>query len=126
MQEATRQAYRDDGAVVIRNCLDREQLARCRDAFDWAVENPGPMAFRVFEGTAQQSHNDNANPLAKSRWAAAGPAGSVAPGVSSALPGALFSGDSTPGRTTGLTLLLTPLGPPTGSMEPLALTAVAS
>jgi len=36
-------------------------------AFDWAVEHHGPNAFRIFDGTEQQSHNDNANPLAKAR-----------------------------------------------------------
>jgi ectoine hydroxylase-related dioxygenase (phytanoyl-CoA dioxygenase family) len=67
MQDSLRQAFRDDGAVLVKGVLDREQLARCRAAFDWAVENPGPKAFRIFDGTEQQSHNDNANPLAKAK-----------------------------------------------------------
>ena len=67
MQDATLQAFLDDGAVLVKGVLSEEQLARCRAAFDWAVENHGPNAFRIFDGTEQQSHNDNANPLAKAR-----------------------------------------------------------
>jgi ectoine hydroxylase-related dioxygenase (phytanoyl-CoA dioxygenase family) len=67
MDESVREAFRNDGAVLIRNCLDDEQLARCREAFDWAVEHHGPNAFRIFNGTEQETHNDNANPLAKDR-----------------------------------------------------------
>src|SRR5262249_27158258 len=67
MQDSMRRAFLDDGAVLIKGVLTKEQLAQCRAAFDWAVENPGPNAFRIFDGTEQQSHNDNANPLAKAR-----------------------------------------------------------
>src|SRR5262249_22001847 len=67
MRDATRKAFLDDGAVLVKGVLSEEQLARCRTAFDWAVENPRPNAFRIFDGTEQQSHNDNANPLAKAR-----------------------------------------------------------
>src|SRR5262249_56326272 len=67
MQGATGQAFLDDGVVLVKGVLSEEQLARCRAAFDWAVENHGPNAFRIFDGTEQQSHNDNANPLAKAR-----------------------------------------------------------
>src|SRR5262249_35047522 len=47
--------------------LSKEQLPQCRAAFDWAVENPGPNGFRILHCTEHQSHNDNANPLAKAR-----------------------------------------------------------
>lgn len=67
MHDSMRTAFLDDGAVLVENVLSREQLAHCRAAFDWAVQNPGPKAFRIFDGTEQQSHNDNANPLAKAR-----------------------------------------------------------
>lgn len=67
MQDATRKQFFEDGAVLIKNCLSAEQLAQCRAAFDWAVENHGPNAFRIFNGTAQETHNDNANPRAKAR-----------------------------------------------------------
>jgi ectoine hydroxylase-related dioxygenase (phytanoyl-CoA dioxygenase family) len=67
MQEAVREAFRNDGAVLIEDHLDDEQLTRCREAFDWAVEHPGPNAFRIFDKTEQQTHNDNANPRAKER-----------------------------------------------------------
>jgi hypothetical protein len=67
MQDSMRKTFLDDGAVLIKGVLSKEQLAQCRAAFDWAVEHPGPNAFRIFDGTEQQSHNDNANPLAKAR-----------------------------------------------------------
>ncbi len=67
MHEPLRQAFQDDGAVLIRGLLNPEELARCRAAFDWAVANHGPNAVRIFAGTEQQSHNDNANPLARGR-----------------------------------------------------------
>ncbi|WP_077145608.1 phytanoyl-CoA dioxygenase family protein [Sphingopyxis sp. KK2] len=67
MDAALRRSFDDDGAVVVRNCLDSDQLALCRGAFDWAVENHGPNASMMFEGTEQQSHVDNANPNAKER-----------------------------------------------------------
>ncbi|WP_399095764.1 phytanoyl-CoA dioxygenase family protein [Streptomyces sp. BBFR2] len=67
MQESVREAFRDDGAVLLKDCLDTAQLARCKEAYHWAVAHPGPNATRMFNGTEQQSHVDNANPLAKSR-----------------------------------------------------------
>lgn len=67
MQESLREQFREDGAVLIKGCLNQEQLAQCREAFDWAIENPGPHATRMYGGTGQQSHVDNANPKAKAR-----------------------------------------------------------
>ncbi|MCY1285188.1 hypothetical protein D9M70_341140 [compost metagenome] len=67
MNDALRTAFREDGAVLIKGLLNQEQLARCRAAFDWALANHGPHATRMFNGTEQQSHVDNANPLAKER-----------------------------------------------------------
>lgn len=67
MHSSLREQYMNDGAVIIRNCLNAGQLAACRNAFDWAVENHGPNAFRIFNGTEQETHNDNANPRAKER-----------------------------------------------------------
>ncbi|QTD30678.1 phytanoyl-CoA dioxygenase family protein [Pseudomonas fluorescens] len=67
MQDSLRTAFFEDGAVLVKGLLDKDQLARCREAFDWAVENHSPHAFRMFDGTSQQSHVDNANPLAKDR-----------------------------------------------------------
>lgn len=67
MHESLRQAFHDDGAVLVKGFLSPDELARCRAAFDWAVENHGPNAVRLFAGTEQQSHNDNANPRARSR-----------------------------------------------------------
>lgn len=67
MDQAARDAFEDDGAVLLEGCLDDDHLAACREAFDWAVENPGPYAYRIFDGSIHQTHNDNANPLAKDR-----------------------------------------------------------
>lgn len=67
MDQSVRDAYRNDGAVLIKNCLNADELARCREAFDWAVANPGPAAYQIFAGSQHQTHNDNANPRAKER-----------------------------------------------------------
>lgn len=65
MDEALRRAYREDGAVLMKGLLSPEQLAQCRAAFDWAVENPGPHASKMVGSSGQRSHVDNANPIAK-------------------------------------------------------------
>lgn len=67
MDESVRQAFRNDGAVLIEDCLDEAQLAQCHEAFMWAVDNPGPYVFNRLDGTRLQTHIDNANPLAKDR-----------------------------------------------------------
>lgn len=67
MQDSLSKAFHEDGAVLVKGLLTPEQLARCREAFDWAVANHGPHATRLFAGTTQQSHVDNANPKAKAR-----------------------------------------------------------
>jgi ectoine hydroxylase-related dioxygenase (phytanoyl-CoA dioxygenase family) len=82
IQTSLKQRYREDGAVLIKSCLSEGQLTLCREAFDWAVANPGPHATGIFKGTDQQSHVDNCNPLAKPKLDA----------LMSALPfGQLFS-----------------------------------
>ena len=67
MDEATRKAFAEDGAVPVKGLLSEQQLTRCRQVFDWGIENPGPMACSLFEGTVHKTHNDNANPYAKGR-----------------------------------------------------------
>ncbi|MCQ4312779.1 phytanoyl-CoA dioxygenase family protein [Pseudomonas stutzeri] len=67
MYDSLRKAFQEDGAVLIKGLLNEEQMARCRAAYDWSVANHGPHATRMFSGTVQQSHVDNANPLAKER-----------------------------------------------------------
>src|SRR5262245_33982995 len=44
MQDSMRKAFLDEGAVLIKGVLSGEQLAQCRAAFDWAVDNHGPNA----------------------------------------------------------------------------------
>lgn len=70
MDESLRKAYFEDGAVLVKNCLNAEQLAACREVYDWIVANPGPNGHALYRGDQQQhvkSHVDNANPLAKER-----------------------------------------------------------
>lgn len=67
MQESLRERFFEDGAVLVKGCLNKEQLDRCREVYDWCVENPGPHATSMFEGTTQRSHVDNANAKAKAR-----------------------------------------------------------
>ncbi|MBF6986582.1 phytanoyl-CoA dioxygenase family protein [Cupriavidus sp. IK-TO18] len=65
--QSQREAFREDGAVLIKNCLDPVQLARCYEAFKWNVANPGPYHFRSLDGTSLQTHIDNANPVVKQK-----------------------------------------------------------
>jgi hypothetical protein len=67
MDDSNCRAFAEDGAVLIEGCLDEAQLALCRHAFEWGLENPGPHSTSLFNGTVHQTHNDNANPYAKSR-----------------------------------------------------------
>jgi hypothetical protein len=53
IQESLRQKYLEDGAVLVRGALDKEQLAKCRQALDWGVANPGPHASGMLVGTSQ-------------------------------------------------------------------------
>jgi ectoine hydroxylase-related dioxygenase (phytanoyl-CoA dioxygenase family) len=65
--ESQREAFRNDGAVLVANCLDPAQLARCYEVFKWNVANPGPYHFRSLDGTSLQTHIDNANPVVKDK-----------------------------------------------------------
>lgn len=65
--ESLRDTYRRDGAVLIRNFLSPEELARCRECYDWCVSHPGPYAVSLMKGTQHQTHNDNSNPAAVER-----------------------------------------------------------
>lgn len=60
-----RRDFQADGAVLVKNCLSPSDLARCQEAFDWAVANPGPLASQPFEGAARETLNDHANPNVK-------------------------------------------------------------
>ncbi|MEU7040626.1 phytanoyl-CoA dioxygenase family protein [Streptomyces varsoviensis] len=66
-EKVVRETFREDGAALIENCLNEAELGRCREAFDWAVANPGPHATSMYDGTERRTHVDNANPLAKER-----------------------------------------------------------
>lgn len=57
-----RDAFYEDGAVLIEGLLDAEQLGACRAVYDWGLAHPGPYATTLFAGTPHRSHNDNSNP----------------------------------------------------------------
>ncbi len=61
------EAFRNDGAVLFKDCLTDQQLADCYEAFKWNVENPGPFKFNRLDGTTLQTHIDNANPYSKEK-----------------------------------------------------------
>jgi len=65
--ESIGDSYRRDGAVLIPNVLSPEELARCRECYDWCVAHPSPNAFSLYKGTQHQTHNDNSNPAAVER-----------------------------------------------------------
>ena len=67
MDTSKQKSFAEDGAILIEKFLDAEQLARCRAAFDWNVEHPGPNAITLFAETDHETHNDIANPGAKER-----------------------------------------------------------
>lgn len=70
MDESVRKAYFEDGAVLMKNVLNAEQLAACREIYDWIVANPGPNGHALYRGEQKEhisSHVDNANPHAKER-----------------------------------------------------------
>jgi ectoine hydroxylase-related dioxygenase (phytanoyl-CoA dioxygenase family) len=64
MDQSIRDAFAKDGAILVEGFLNEGQMARCREAYDWNIANPGPMATTIFHGTDQANHNDNANPRA--------------------------------------------------------------
>ena len=68
--ESLREAYRRDGAVLLKGALNKAQLARCREHYDWSVANPGPFAFNIFDGTIHKTINDNFNPAAQPMYKA--------------------------------------------------------
>ena len=67
MQRSKREAFAEDGAVLVEGFLDAAQLARCREAFDWNIANPGPNVLTVYRGTAKEHHVDNCNPKSADR-----------------------------------------------------------
>lgn len=70
MDQSVREAFFEDGAIVLKNVLNAQQLAACREVYDWIVANPGPNGHALYRGDQKQhvkSHVDNANPLAKER-----------------------------------------------------------
>ena len=56
-----KRAFANDGAVVVRQMFDPDQMKQLRQAFDHAVANPSPISSRVFEGTDDEHFNDLSN-----------------------------------------------------------------
>jgi hypothetical protein len=48
------QAYRRDGAVLVKGALDAGALAQLRAAYDWSLANPGPGASRIRQKTGAE------------------------------------------------------------------------
>lgn len=62
--QVTEQMKRDlaaDGAIVVRGMFTPEQLARVRECYDYGMANPGPHAWKVYEGTDDEHHDDYGN-----------------------------------------------------------------
>jgi ectoine hydroxylase-related dioxygenase (phytanoyl-CoA dioxygenase family) len=59
---AKRAEFHADGAVLLEGLLDAEQLAACREVYDWGITHPGPFATVLFKETEHRTQNDNANP----------------------------------------------------------------
>jgi hypothetical protein len=59
-----RRAYREDGAIHVRDLLDERALGLAEAAFDWSVAHPGPAASRPFEGIEGAFYQDLCNPAA--------------------------------------------------------------
>lgn len=68
IDEATKQQFREDGAALIKNWLNPQQMDEIHEAFLWSVANPGPHVFNRLDGTELQTHIDNANPRAKDKF----------------------------------------------------------
>jgi hypothetical protein len=62
VDEALKKALHEDGAVMVRNLLDEEEIAKLLKCYEWSMAHPGPMAVRPGEGTKDEHYIDNANP----------------------------------------------------------------
>ncbi len=60
--DSLRGAFREDGAIVVRDVLDTAGLALAEAAFRWSVDNPGPAASHPFEGIDGAFYQDLCNP----------------------------------------------------------------
>ncbi len=56
--EQMKQAFADDGAIVVRKMFTPDQMKRLRECFDYAVAHPSPMARKVYAGTADEHFNE--------------------------------------------------------------------
>ena len=57
-----RQAFQEDGAVLIESLLSAEQIADCRKAYELGMTNPGPYLQQFEKGSEGRTYNDVANP----------------------------------------------------------------
>ncbi len=60
--EQLKQDLATDGAVVVRNLFNTEQLRRVRQSYDYGIAHPSPQAKRVYPGTADEHFNEYGNP----------------------------------------------------------------
>jgi ectoine hydroxylase-related dioxygenase (phytanoyl-CoA dioxygenase family) len=65
MTTSLRAEHLDSGVVHVPAALDDEALRSCRAAFEWSLAHPGPGASPLLPGTEGRSHQDLANPAAR-------------------------------------------------------------
>jgi len=56
-----KQGLASDGAVVVRGLFAPESLKRMREAFDYAIQRPGPQHALIGQGTDHEFFNDYGN-----------------------------------------------------------------
>jgi ectoine hydroxylase-related dioxygenase (phytanoyl-CoA dioxygenase family) len=60
--ESLRQKFTDDGAVLVRDALDRDALTAAHEAYEWSLAHPGPGASRFAQKTDAVFYQDLWNP----------------------------------------------------------------
>lgn len=64
IDEAVVAAFRDDGAVCLKDALSPATMALAREMFDWSLAHPGPGAAELPSKGAGTFYQDLANPTA--------------------------------------------------------------
>jgi hypothetical protein len=61
-RQSPKQAYEQDGVVLLEGALDAAALADAQAAYDWSLANPGPGVTRFAQATDATFLNDLYNP----------------------------------------------------------------
>ena len=59
------ETFRADGITRLCNALAADQLAKCREAFDWSYTHPGTINKKLYPGTEHEHYADGVNPSAR-------------------------------------------------------------